>query len=175
MLTAAAFFETTGIKRRRRTICTAISDHLNLHHKHFNIADWRIMLKRLNSSDTKNLNSVRFVFMSYQSDICVQFVSARHKDLIGKLMKRIRVKPWTKSGLIGFIVRVYATAGEEYSRGEKAWQFNWQFAVGSGNHRRTVPCYCSFQGSLKVPKMEFFIKLKFEIWVFYKYAKLSFL
>ena len=102
------------------------------------------MLKRLNSSDTKNLSSVRFVFMSYRSDICVQFVSARHKDLIGKLMKRIRVKPWTKSGLIGFIVRVYATAGEEYPRGEKAWQFNWQFAVGSGNHRRTVPCYCSF-------------------------------
>ena len=32
-----------------------------------------------------------------------------------------------------------------------------------------------FQGSLKVPKMDFFIKLIFEVWVFYKYAKLSFL
>ena len=31
------------------------------------------------------------------------------------------------------------------------------------------------QGSLKVPKMDFFIKLIFEVWVFYKYAKLSFL
>ena len=31
------------------------------------------------------------------------------------------------------------------------------------------------QGSLKVPKMEFFIKLIFEVWIFYKYAKLSFL
>ena len=32
-----------------------------------------------------------------------------------------------------------------------------------------------FQGSLKVPKMDFFIKHIFEVWVFYKYAKLSFL
>ena len=31
------------------------------------------------------------------------------------------------------------------------------------------------QGSLKVPKMDFFIKLIFEVVVFYKYAKLSFL
>ena len=33
----------------------------------------------------------------------------------------------------------------------------------------------SHQGSLKVPKMVFFIKLIFEVWIFYKYAKLSFL
>ena len=31
------------------------------------------------------------------------------------------------------------------------------------------------QGSLLIPKMEFFIKLIFEVWVFCKYAKLSFL
>ena len=31
------------------------------------------------------------------------------------------------------------------------------------------------QGSQKVPKMFFFIKLIFEVWIFYKYAKLSFL
>ena len=31
------------------------------------------------------------------------------------------------------------------------------------------------QGSLKVPKMEFFIKLTFEVLIFYKDAKLSFL
>ena len=30
------------------------------------------------------------------------------------------------------------------------------------------------QGSLLIPKMEFFIKLIFEVLVFYKYAKLSF-
>ena len=33
----------------------------------------------------------------------------------------------------------------------------------------------SLQGSLLFPKMEFFIKAQFEVWVFYKYAKLSFL
>ena len=31
------------------------------------------------------------------------------------------------------------------------------------------------QGSLLVPKMEFFVKLIFEVWVFCKYAELSFL
>ena len=33
----------------------------------------------------------------------------------------------------------------------------------------------NFQGSLLFPKKEFFIKAQFQVWVFYKYAKLSFL
>ena len=48
---------------------------------------------------------------------------------------------------------------------------SWTPAIfGIIHFNQTMP-----QGSLKVPKMEFFIKLIFDVWVFYKYAKLSFL
>ena len=53
---------------------------------------------------------------------------------------------------------------------EDVWSRNY-FGKQNSTLGSVVPLA---RGLLKVPKMDFFIKLIFEVWVFYKYAKLSF-